>query len=252
MLIRSSAVSRGNTCASTSFARNADSYCPSPRPRSHAAQEEDGPRQMSRMLSASGPIVLLHACEMCYGCGGSARYAFVRRKVARRNSAMPQAKRNLKVKRPSKVVSVAGIAGAFLASSTSRSVANVLPQSMAPFQVLNLGEEEISDVTLATFHFVDGESPETPLPRVQLARGGCGGGCGGCGGRGGGCGGFRGCGGCAHGGCAGFRGCGGFRGCAGFRGCGRGCGFGGCGGCAWGWGCGWGGCCLSWGGCSFC
>src|ERR1700731_3606033 len=115
---------------------------------------------------------------------------------------MPQAKRNLKVKRPSKVVSVAGIAGAFLASSTSRSVANVLPQSMAPFQVLNLGEEEISDVTLATFRFVDGESPETPLPRVQLARGGCGGGRGGCGG----CGGFRGCGGCAHGGCAGFRG----------------------------------------------
>ena len=145
---------------------------------------------------------------------------------------MPQAKRNLKVKRPSKVVSVAGIAGAFLASSTSRSVANVLPQSMAPLEVLNLGEEEISDVTLATFHFVDGESPETPLPRVQLARGGCGGGCGGCGGRGGGCGGFRGC--------------------AGFRGCGRGCGFGGCGGCAWGWGCGWGGCCLSWGGCLYC
>jgi len=160
---------------------------------------------------------------------------------------MPQPKRNLKVRRPSKVVSVAGIAGAFLASSTSGSVADIPPQSMAPFQVLNLGEEEISDVTLATFHFVDGESPETQLPRVQLARGGCGGGCGGCGG---GCGGFRGCGGCAHGGCAGFRGCGGFRGCAGFRGCGRGCGFGGCGGCAW--GCGWGGCCLSWGGCSFC
>jgi hypothetical protein len=84
---------------------------------------------------------------------------------------VPRAKRNLKVKRPSKVVTVAGIAGAFLASSTSRSVANVLPQSMAPFQVLNLGEEEISDVTLATFHFVDGESPETLLPRVQLARG---------------------------------------------------------------------------------
>ena len=79
---------------------------------------------------------------------------------------MPQAKRNLKVKRPSKVLSVAGIAGAFLASSTSRSVANVPPQSMAPFQALNLGEEEISDVTLATFHFVDGESPETLLPRV--------------------------------------------------------------------------------------
>ena len=91
---------------------------------------------------------------------------------------MPQAKRNLKVKRPSKVLSVAGIAGAFLASSTSRSMANVPPQSMAPFQALNLGEEEISDVTLATFHFVDGESQDTTLPRVQLARGGCGGGCG--------------------------------------------------------------------------
>ena len=145
---------------------------------------------------------------------------------------MPQPKRNLKVRRPSKVVSVAGIAGAFLASSTSGSVADIPPQSMAPFQVLNLGEEEISDVSLATFHFVDGESLETTLPRVQLARGGCGGGCGGCGGCGG-------------------RG-GGFRGCVGFGGCGRGCGFGGCGGCAWGWGCGWGGCCLSWGGCSFC
>src|SRR5580704_8035963 len=123
---------------------------------------------------------------MCYGCGGSVRYAFVRRKGARRNSAMPRAKRNLKVKRPSKIVSVVGIAGAFLASSTSGSVADIPPQSMAPFQVLNLGEEEISDVSLATFHFVDGESLETLLPRIQLARGGCGG-HGGCGG------GFRGC-----------------------------------------------------------
>src|SRR5271169_3123198 len=121
---------------------------------------------------------------------------------------MPQAKRNLKVTRPSNVVSVVGVAGAFLASSTSGTVADIPPQGMAPFQVLNLGEEEISDVSLATFHFVDGESLDTPLPRVQLARGGCGGGCGGCGGRGGcgGCGGFRGCGGCGgHGGCAGFR-----------------------------------------------
>jgi hypothetical protein len=168
------------------------------------------------------------------------------------NSAMPRAKRNSKMKRPHKVLSVAGIAGgAFLASSTSGSVADIPPQSMAPFQGLHLGEEEISDVSLATFHFVDGESRETPLPRIQLARGGCGGGCGGCGGRGGCGGGFRGCGGGFRGCGGGFRGCGG---CAGFRGCGRGCfgfGFGfGCGGC--GWGCGWGGCCLSWGGCAYC
>src|SRR6266478_2922528 len=105
---------------------------------------------------------------------------------------MPQPKRNLKVRRPGKVVSVAGIAGAFLASSTSGSVADIPPQNMAPFQVLNLGEEEISDVSLATFHFVDGESLETPLPRVQLARGGYGGGGGGCGGHGD-CGGRGGC-----------------------------------------------------------
>ena len=35
---------------------------------------------------------------------------------------MRQAKRNLKVKRPSKAVSVAGIAGAFLASAVARMV----------------------------------------------------------------------------------------------------------------------------------
>ena len=141
---------------------------------------------------------------------------------------MARAKRTLKVRRPSKVLSVAGIAGgAFFASSTSGSVADIPPQSTAPFQVLHLGEEEISDVSLATFHFVDGESRETALPKVQLARGGCGGGCGGCGGRGG---------------CGGFRGCG-----TGFV---FGFGCGGCGGC--GWGCGWGGCCWSWGGCAYC
>ena len=50
---------------------------------------------------------------------------------------MPRAKRNLKVKCQSKVLSVAGIAGAFLASSTSGSAADTLPQSMAPFQVLD-------------------------------------------------------------------------------------------------------------------
>ena len=95
---------------------------------------------------------------------------------------MARAKRTLKVRRPSKVLSVAGIAGgAFFASSTSGSVADIPPQSTAPFQVLHLDEEEISDVSLATFLFVDGESRETALPRVQLARGGCGG-CGwGCG-----------------------------------------------------------------------
>jgi hypothetical protein len=171
------------------------------------------------------------------------RQAIVRSKSERRNSAMPQAKRTLKLKRPSKVASVIGIAGASLAASASGSVAEIPPVNMAPFQVLNFGEEEISDVSLATFHLFDKEQlgAQSAQSRVQLARGGCGchgGGCGGrgCGGRGCG-GGFRGCGGCGHGGC---------------RGCGRGCGFGGCGGCGCGGGWGWGGCCLSWGGCFVC
>jgi hypothetical protein len=178
---------------------------------------------------------------------------------------MAQAKRASRGRRPSKAVSVLGIAGMSLAASAGESPADIAPTSLAtraagsiadilwqntaPFKLPSLDEEEISDVSLATFYLFDKESPGNSRPGVQLAfRGGCGcgHGCGGCGGRG--CGGFRGCGG-------GFRGCGvGFRGC---RGCGvgfRGCGFGGCGGCGgcgWGWGWG-GGCCLSWGGCALC
>jgi hypothetical protein len=178
---------------------------------------------------------------------------------------MAQAKRASKGKRPSKAVSVLGIAGMSLAASTggspadippapfsaptAGSVADILWQNTA-FQIPFLDEEEISDVSLATFHLFDKDNLGNSQSGIQVAvRGcGCGHGCGGCAGRGCG-GGFRGCGG-------GFRGCGaGFRGC---RGCGvgfRGCGWGGCGGCGgWGgWGWGWGGgCCLSWGGCALC
>ena len=71
-----------------------------------------------------------------------------------------------------------------------------------------LGEEEISDVSLATFHVFDKEN--APLGGgIKLARGGCGGcghggGCGGCAHAGGGCGGCAHVGGCAVGGrCAG-------------------------------------------------
>jgi hypothetical protein len=161
---------------------------------------------------------------------------------------MAQAKRASKGKRSAKAVSVLGIAGVSLAASTSGSTADVPPQNTAPLQAVNfnqpltLGEEDISDVSLATFHLFDKDEVGM-LPQVQLAaRGGCGCGHGCGGGRGCGGGGFRGCGG------GGFRGCGGggFRGCGGCRGCGRGCGWGGCwtGGCT--------GCCLSWGGCYLC
>ena len=170
---------------------------------------------------------------------------------------MSQTKRASKGKRPSKAVSVLGIAGASLAASTAGSladipVADIPSQNTAPFQFITLGEEEISDVSLATFHLFDKEGLGTPRSGlIQLARGGCGcgHGCGGCGHGCGGCG--HGCGGCGHGigGCGhGFGGCRGCRGCRGGRGCG--CGWGGCGGCGWGWGLG--GCCLSWGGCYIC
>jgi len=174
---------------------------------------------------------------------------------------MPQAKRASMGKRPSKAVSVLGIAGvslaastggspadipsAFLAAPTAGSVADILWQNTAPFQVPSLDEEEISDVSLATFYLFDNENLGSSQSGIQLAAFrsgcGCGHGCAGCGGRG--CGGFRGCGhGCRGCGFAG-RGC---RGC-GFGGCGWG-GYGGCGGCGYGYG--YGGCCLSWGGCS--
>jgi hypothetical protein len=175
---------------------------------------------------------------------------------------MPQAKRVSKGKRTRNTVSVLGIAGVSLAASTggspgaslvaptAGSVADIRWQNTAPFRVPTLDEEEISDVSLATFHLFDKDDLGNSQSGIQVAFRGCGGGCGcghGCGG-----GGFRGCGG------GGFRGCaGGCRGCGvGFRGC-RGCGFGGCGcgggcgGCGWGWGWG-GGCCLSWGGCALC
>jgi hypothetical protein len=95
--------------------------------------------------------------------------------------------------------------------------ANDVAQSTnySPNHQLTLGEEEIADVSLATFYVFDKESTAAAKDgNVQLARGcGCGRGCGGC------------------------------RGCRGCRGCGRGCG------CGVGF---IGGCCASWGGCRWC
>ena len=210
---------------------------------------------------------------------------------------MPRVKQASKQKRTIKAatVKVLGAAGLGLSLATSASASTMpaagIPQSdnTSPDQRFFLGEEEMADVSLATFHLFDRENFGSG---VRLARGGCGG-CG-CGHGGGGCGGARGCGGggfagvrgCGGGGfagvrgcgggfvgvggggvvgvrgCSGFRGCGGFRGCRGFRGCG-------CGGCGFGigfvddiwfddWGSGgWGvggcaGCCASWGACRLC
>jgi hypothetical protein len=141
-----------------------------------------------------------------------------------------------------KVLGAAGLSFSLVGSASASTMPTAgIPQSdnTSPNQRFVLGEEEMVDVSLATFYVFDREHDSRG---IQLARG-CGG-CGGCRG-GGGCGGFRGCG----GGGFGCRGCGGCRGCRGCGGCGfGGIWFGGCVGCA-GWG---GGCCGSWGACRLC
>lgn len=116
-----------------------------------------------------------------------------------------------------KTLSVLGVAGLSIvgttAATTNETLAGLpLPASSA--QAFALAEEEISDVTLATFH-VNKDAVNSSRSMLKLAWGRCGG----CG--------CRRCGGC---------------------GCRRCAGCGGCGGC----GCGGGGCCLSWGACRIC
>jgi hypothetical protein len=148
------------------------------------------------------------------------------------------AKQASKRKRRSKAVPVLGAAGLLALASgavaqAAGPAANLPTRTIEPSHELTLGEEEVFDVSLATFYVFDRENSALASRGFQLVRGGCGHGCGG-----GGC---RGCGGChAMGGCGGFHamGCGGggcFRGCRGCRGCGC---FGGCGGCGGVW---WGG-----------
>jgi hypothetical protein len=133
-------------------------------------------------------------------------------------------KRSSKRKRRSKTLPALGFAGVSLsmasgACASSEASANTPPPtSQSQNHEMFLGEEEISDVSLATFYVFDKENTgQPPLDQhLRLARGGCGGG-GGCGcggGGGGGC--HMGCGGggcgCAHpgggGACAAGIGCG--------------------------------------------
>src|SRR5271154_6476710 len=98
---------------------------------------------------------------------------------------MSQAKRASRGKRPSKAVSVLGIAGMSLAASTGESPADIAPASLAtptagaiadilwqntaPFKLPGLDEEEISDVSLATFYLFDKEDPGNSRPGIQVA-----------------------------------------------------------------------------------
>src|SRR6266403_5083816 len=130
---------------------------------------------------------------------------------------MSHAKHASKRRRQRKAVPVLGIAGLSLslaggasATGTSGPAADRPSRDTAPSHEITLNEEEIADVSLATFYVFDKENAATPRLGEKFAQRGCR--CGGC------------------------RGCGG---------CGRGCrcgGCGGCGGCCWWWWWWWGGC----------
>jgi hypothetical protein len=127
---------------------------------------------------------------------------------------MPRVKQASKKKRVTKTALPALGAAGLTFSLAGGASASAVPtgdvqqgQNFSPGMMVTLGEEEIADVSLATFRLFDEE--DIFFSGVQLARG-----CGGCRG----CGGARGC---------GCRGCGGCRACRACR-CGVGCG--GCGG----------------------
>jgi hypothetical protein len=147
---------------------------------------------------------------------------------------MAKAKQGFKRKRSKTALPLWAAAGVSLAmaggASANAPVIDTPPQDSGKRIVL--AEEEVFDVSLATFYVFDKEREFSPDVRLAGGR------CGGCGGHGGGCG----ChvGGCGGGGCA-ARGC---RGCGGC-GCGVGLGLllggliGGCGGCGGGYGTCW-------------
>ena len=131
---------------------------------------------------------------------------------------MPRVKQASKKKRVTRTAIPALGAAGLTFSLAGGASASAVPtgdvqqgQNFSPGMVIMLGEEELADVSLATFQLFDDEDLGSVVQIAQRGRGGCRG----CGGARG-CGGFRGCGGC--------RGCGG-RGCRACR-CGVGCGVG--------------------------
>jgi hypothetical protein len=159
---------------------------------------------------------------------------------------MPQAKQTSKRKCRNKALPVLGAAGLSLSLAGTASAVpggpavNLAGSADGDGNRVTLHEEEIADVSLATFYVFDKEGDGTSSMIQLVGHGGHG-----CGGHGHGCGGCHGCGGHGHG----CRGCGGCHHGCGCHGCGHhghgcgGCGcvsffFGGCGGCG---GCGGGG-----------
>jgi hypothetical protein len=96
---------------------------------------------------------------------------------------MAQTKDAAQRKRRSKGVPVLGAAGLSLSLATSApaAIGGINPDTVS--QQATLCEEEIADVSLATFHVFDKEGAGIRWPHTRLAVGGCGCGCGctGCG-----------------------------------------------------------------------
>jgi len=133
---------------------------------------------------------------------------------------MPRVKRAAKQKCKTSAASLTALGAAGLGLSLAGSAsASTMPtpdtplsDGAAPNQRVILTEEEMADVSLATFHLFDKENVGSDLQMAAVVVGGC-----------------RGCRGCRCGGCRVW----------------RGCSWGGCGGCA-------AGCCASWGRCRWC
>jgi hypothetical protein len=154
-------------------------------------------------------------------------------KNLRRMQTMPRVKQASKQKRTIKAVTVLGATGLGFSllgnASASTMPAAEIAQSdnIPPNQRFVLSEEEMADVSLATFHLFDKEQVGGDVQLAAVVVRGCRG-CGGC----------RGCRGCAVRGCA-VRAC--AVGCA-VRACAVGCAV----------GCAAGSCCASWGYCRVC
>jgi hypothetical protein len=100
---------------------------------------------------------------------------------------MPQANKSAKRKTRRRAVPVFGVAGMTFLAGASAALAHPAwePATDSRGNKLVLGEEEIADVSLATFYAIDHEGQgqgQRATRRIRLAMGACGCGCGGCGG----------------------------------------------------------------------
>src|SRR5206468_3089604 len=113
---------------------------------------------------------------------------------------MAHTKRASRRKGRKEAVPVVGLVGVSLSLAGGASAATAVPAADVPSwntspPQITLNEEEIADVSLATFYIFDKENAGTRRFGEKLAQGGCRGCRGGCS-RGCGCRGGRGCGGC--------------------------------------------------------